>query len=145
MKGIKYKIETVDKSDENLFVFFGGRRFSLFEKVPNTLCFYSPSCHLSFEVIREEGQILLLYFFLVPDCSLYNLDKMKLIREQCTKKYGKKVKIVFVGITMGDLHFFSSVREHFLILKSVCFYLKNIIVSFTVKLKMDLCILIVME
>ena len=28
MKGIKYKIETVDKSDDNLFVFFGGRRFS---------------------------------------------------------------------------------------------------------------------
>ena len=37
----------------------------LFEKVPNTLSFYSPSCHLSFEVIREEGQILLFYLIVM--------------------------------------------------------------------------------
>ena len=39
--------------------------YYLFEKVPNKLIFYSPSGHRELNVIREEGQIHILYFIVM--------------------------------------------------------------------------------
>ena len=115
MEGRKINITTVfHEEDCTTKIGKDITKYYLFEKVPNTINFFSPSYHHELKVIREEGQILIFFFNLVNFYSIYNLEKMKTLREKCKEKYSNKVKIVYVGITFCELYYdYDNEKEHF--------------------------------
>lgn len=114
MEGRKIENEVYFHEDD-CFAIIGKKntKYYLFEKVPNKLIFYSPSGHREFNVIREEGQIHILYFVVMDFFSLYNLEKMKRIKQKCKEKYSNKVKITFVAVTFRLYDFHPDEKEHF--------------------------------